>query len=341
MAINCAPEPEVVGNNVAAPGSEGEIVRETSHGSSQSQSNSLSSSAARAAGFSQTGEPPTREELLEQGIQAQQADTLLVRMHQEEVLMQNFRCWILCFSCIVSILMPAMLGILIWMGVEYFNNRKKECDVPLRTWVHVVFVVMVYNSTVNRPGRTGSLITRLFCRWHPDPNRPPQMPLRVRAYNAFVALAIFVWTCLGLHWVLMSGKDPHSELPPCKEVAEGLYTSVKVYAAFNLAFTIFMYVNMIGFAQLLRAAMRRGLLHSSNAAPKGALEQNTEQAVQGDPQLLENPTCSICLEDFADDLADVVKTKKCGHLFCKKCLQNWLQVNRNCPLCRQDLGSVT
>jgi hypothetical protein len=199
--------------------------------------------------------------------------------------------------------------------------------------------VMIYNSTVNRPGRTGSFITRCCCRWRPDPNRPSQMPLRVRCYNAVVALAIFVWTVLGLHWVNMSGKDPNSDPPPCKEVAEGLYSSVKVYAAFNLAFTVFMYVNMIGFSQLLRAAMRRGLLHSANAAPKGALEHNTEAPVEGDPQLVENPTCMICFDDFAD-LSIVVKTKACGHLFCKKCLQKWLQEASNCPLCRQDLGEV-
>lgn len=276
---------------------------------------------------------------MEQGVQAQQADALLVRMNQEEVLMQNFRCWILCFSCIVSLLMPAMLGILMWMGIEYVNHRDKECDVPLHTWVHVVFVVMIYNSTVNRPGRTGSFITRVFCRWTPDPNVPSQMPTRVRVYNAVLALAIFVWTVLGLHWVHMSGKDPHSELKPCKEVAKGLYNSVKVYAAFNLAFTVFMYVNMIGFAQLLRTAMRNGLLHSTNAAPKGALEHNTEAVIEGDAALLENPSCSVCLDDFTD-LSLLVKTKACGHLFCKKCLQNWLQVNRNCPLCRQDLGDV-
>lgn len=277
---------------------------------------------------------------MEQGIQGQQADALMVRLNQDEVLMQNFRCWIRCFSCIVSILMPAMLAILMWMAVEYVNNRSKECDVPLHLWVHVVFVVMIYNSTVNRPGRTGSIITRVFCRWHPDPNVPTPMPLRVRLYNATIAFAIFVWTILGLHWVHVSGKDPHAELPACKDVAEGLYTSVKVYAAFNLAFTIFMYVNMIGFAQLLRAAMRRGLLHSSNAAPKGALEKNTVMPTEDDPQLTENPTCSICLEDFSD-LSTVVKTKTCGHLFCRRCLQNWLQVNRNCPLCREDLGGVT
>jgi hypothetical protein len=157
-------------------------------------------------------------------------------------------------------------------------------------------------------------------------------------YNAIVAFAIFVWTCMGLHWVHVSGKV-ESEYPPCKDVASGLYNAVKVYAAFNLAFTIFMYVNMIGFAQLLRAAMRRGLLHSANAAPKGSLEANTEQPTSDDPQLVENPTCSICLEDYGD-LTVVVKTKACGHLFHTKCLQNWLQVNRNCPLCRRDLGNV-
>lgn len=339
------PAPQMVGSEDDAGDDVGRMQEPSLSGSN---SNSLlPSSAARTAGFQTSGfhpsggPPPTREELLEQGVEAQQADALLVRMNEEEVLMQNFRCWILCFSCIVSLLMPAMLGILLWMGIEYVNNRHQECDVPLHTWVYVVFVVMVYNSTINRPGRTGSLITRVCCRWHPDPEIPTPMPLRVRVYNATVALAIFVWTCLGLHWVHMSGKNPHSTLPPCKEVAKGLYDSVKVYAAFNVAFTVFMYVNMIGFAQLLRAAMRRGLLHSSNAAPKGALEKNTETPLEGDPQLVENPTCSICLEDFdISDLSTVAKTKTCGHLFCKRCLQNWLQVNRNCPLCRQDLGIV-
>jgi len=238
--------------------------------------------------------------------------------------------------------MIAMLGILIWMGVEYINDRKKECDVPLHTWVEVVFVVMVFNSTLNRPGgqgRTSSCISRIFCRWNPDPERHSPVPLRVRAWNAIVALAIFVWTIMGLHWVHMSGKNPHSDVPACKDVAKGLHQSIKVYAAFNLAFTVFMYVNMIGFAQLLRTAMRRGLLHSSNAAPKGALEHNTETPVEGDPALVENPTCSICLQDFSD-LSNVVKTKSCGHCFCRECLQNWLQVGRSCPLCRKDLGII-
>ena len=37
-----------------------------------------------------------------------------------------------------------------------------------------------------------------------------------------------------------------------------------------------MHVNIIGVQHLLRAAWRRGLLHTTNAAPAGALEANTE-----------------------------------------------------------------
>jgi hypothetical protein len=333
--VAIAASPEVVGNQQPERGNDLERAGPTA---TTTHELAISARSAGVAVINMQGSPPTREQLVEQGIEPHQADALLVRMNQEEVLMQNFRCWILCFSCTVSLLMPAMLGILIWMGIEYVNNRKKDCDVPLRTWVHVVVVVMVYNSTVNRPGQNGSFITRVFCQWQPDPQTPSPMPARVRIYNAVVALLIFSWTCLGIHWVHVSGTI-ESEYPPCSEVASGLYNSVKVYAAFNLAFTIFMYVNMIGFAQLLRSAMRRGLLHGSQAAPKGALQANTERPSEDDPQLLENPTCSICLEDYGN-LNAVSKTKTCGHLFHTQCLKNWLQVNRNCPLCRQDLGTI-
>merc|ERR1712039_1156610 len=105
-----------------------------------------------------------------------------------------------------------------------------------------------------------------------------------------------------------------------------------------------MYVYMFGIARLLRLAMRRGLLYTNNAAPPGSLDRNTE-AVNADDQLLEDqPSCSICFEDFFSnnnkekEKIIVVKTKKCIHLYHKQCLQGWLQVNRSCPLCREDLG---
>merc|ERR1712186_26886 len=99
---------------------------------------------------------------------------------------------------------------------------------------------------------------------------------------------------------------------------------------------------MIGLSHILAVMMRAGVLHSNQAAPKGALEENTEvvEFDAEDPRIAENPSCSVCLDDF-DDKKLIVRTKHCDHMFHKQCLQGWLQVNRTCPLCRLDLGNVS
>lgn len=249
--------------------------------------------------------------------------------------MQNFQRWIQCFSCVVCILTPAMLAILVWMMVEYSKYRKDHCDVPLQTWCLVMACIVMFNATLNRPGRNGSLMVRVFCMWAPDPQIPRQPPLRVRLYNGAVALFIFLWNIFGLCLVFASG-SVSSQYPPCIRQAPGLYHSVKVYAALNSTFTVFFYVNMVGFSRLLGVMMRRGMLHTHRAAPKGTLEQNTEVVSEKDPSIANQSTCSICLEDH-DSKREVLKIKGCGHLFHKSCLQGWLNVNRNCPICRHDL----
>mmetsp|Transcript_106742 Transcript_106742/g.300011 ORF Transcript_106742/g.300011 Transcript_106742/m.300011 type:complete len:369 (-) Transcript_106742:120-1226(-) len=287
----------------------------------------------------------TREDLLEQGVPSDQADAILVRMHEDEVLLQNFQRWILCFSCMLCLLTPIMLGILVWVVTAYAKDKDKECDVPLQLWAHVVFATVVYNLTINRPTPQGPLIVRLVCRWTRDPQNPQRTPARVRCYNGMVGALTFLWNCVGLHWVRTSGQDDLHR-PACR--ATDLLNAVTVYASFNLAFTVFMYVNMVGFSQLLRIAMHRGLLRTSSAAPKGALEKNTELVQASEFQAersTEGDKCSICLEDFADAndktaANEIRRIKQCGHTFHRSCLQGWLNVNRNCPLCRIDLGTV-
>lgn len=41
--------------------------------------------------------------------------------------------------------------------------------------------------------------------------------------------------------------------------------------------------------------------------------------------------CSIC---FSDDCQDNIKTR-CGHDFCRPCINRWIQTNPTCPLCRE------
>lgn len=47
-----------------------------------------------------------------------------------------------------------------------------------------------------------------------------------------------------------------------------------------------------------------------------------------------NDDCPICLSDSKTDL---IRTE-CGHFFHKKCLQNWLETNNTCPVCRFQIG---
>jgi hypothetical protein len=57
-----------------------------------------------------------------------------------------------------------------------------------------------------------------------------------------------------------------------------------------------------------------------------------------DPTLMENETrCSICLSEYHQDTN--VKRLPCRHVFCSSCIDEWLLVEYNCPLCRCDAGT--
>ena len=46
--------------------------------------------------------------------------------------------------------------------------------------------------------------------------------------------------------------------------------------------------------------------------------------------------CPICFEEYKEDQVknkEIVITE-CGHLYHKKCIENWLEEKKNCPVCR-------
>lgn len=49
-------------------------------------------------------------------------------------------------------------------------------------------------------------------------------------------------------------------------------------------------------------------------------------------ELRKKDTCSVCLAPFM--VGQEVACMNCNHLHHKKCLQQWLNVRQNCPLCR-------
>jgi len=54
-----------------------------------------------------------------------------------------------------------------------------------------------------------------------------------------------------------------------------------------------------------------------------------EELVENDQGEGGVPQCSICHEDFCDPIRT-----KCRHIFCEKCLEDWLEREVTCPLCR-------
>ena len=47
--------------------------------------------------------------------------------------------------------------------------------------------------------------------------------------------------------------------------------------------------------------------------------------------------CPICLNPISSNPQQTTTTR-CGHLFCRACLQKWLQQRRNCPMCKALIG---
>lgn len=49
--------------------------------------------------------------------------------------------------------------------------------------------------------------------------------------------------------------------------------------------------------------------------------------------------CVICINDCIDDIdMSLVELSTCKHMFHKKCIDSWLKINNNCPLCRSIVG---
>ncbi len=49
-----------------------------------------------------------------------------------------------------------------------------------------------------------------------------------------------------------------------------------------------------------------------------------------------NTTCAIC----QDDVVCATRIRACGHSFHGACIDQWLQLNPRCPVCRHDIRSL-
>ncbi|KAF9906776.1 hypothetical protein EC991_000287 [Linnemannia zychae] len=52
----------------------------------------------------------------------------------------------------------------------------------------------------------------------------------------------------------------------------------------------------------------------------------------------QDAVCAICLCDYEDD--EELRKMRCTHYFHKECVDEWLRLHRNCPLCKRDIEEL-
>ena len=68
--------------------------------------------------------------------------------------------------------------------------------------------------------------------------------------------------------------------------------------------------------------------HASSSSPVEYLTLEDEQ----------DAVCAICLCEYEDD--EELRKMRCTHYFHKECVDEWLRLHRNCPLCKRDIEEL-
>merc|ERR1711862_666139 len=70
--------------------------------------------------------------------------------------------------------------------------------------------------------------------------------------------------------------------------------------------------------------------------PKFSQCKDMSEAVMEGVQILQAlRTCRICLDELREQ--DEIRALPCSHYFHKACIDRWLRINYDCPLCRNDM----
>lgn len=233
------------------------------------------------------------------------------------------------------LLLLTQLALFMWFIVTFLIEGQK-CEGPLKFWATMTFCIILFNLTLNRKTARGSFVQRLVCCFTQEPTDPRPVPMRVWAWEILGRCVLpMVWNCLGIHWVL---EDSDSELS-CGASTPRFFVAARVYSVFNVSFTFVALLGVLGVATVFRHAMRHGLLTSNSGASPKVIESLKVVDLK-DINLQENPSCSICLEDYSEAKTIITTGAGCGHNFHQECLKNWLQVDHTCPLCRTDLEAA-
>eukprot|EP00871_Galdieria_phlegrea_P005662 jgi/Galph1/6097/GphlegSOOS_G4733.1 len=153
----------------------------------------------------------------------------------------------------------------------------------------------------------------------------------LRLLNAFY----LVWFIVGSIWL--------SECETCNKTAPHLYRLVLAlviiyYALLGLPLACFCLIMCC-----LPLFIRLLLPYAENTQRRRGRAATSEQInnlpcssyVHGSFEREEDNSCVICLSDYIE--GDMIRHLPCKHHFHKKCIDEWLALDKSCPLCKKDI----
>jgi len=200
-------------------------------------------------------------------------------------------------------------------------NWNKACDKPLRLWL------TIFSSRILFTGPT-----RIYYYLQLRANRP--INASIVQIEKMVKVCTFVWFVFGQAWVYSSSS--------CSSTANSLY----VYC---LVLIVVIYVSMalpllvlLGLCICLPCVLI--LLRFMGDGQAGASENDIQNlpVKRYDPSEMQDAegdrtTCVVCMQDFEE--GEQLRVLPCSHEFHTQCVDRWLKVKKDCPLCRRDISS--
>lgn len=207
------------------------------------------------------------------------------------------------------------------LGLE-FNN---ECDAPLQIFLIVTIVRLSFSLPIAIYQKTHPIQTEEFAA------PPSACTTLVERFRQAIELFGTIWFLIGNYWIYTSYT--------CIDTAPLLFKVSLAWIILGyvlLAIPLFVCGAMICCLPCVLFAMRAFKEAENNAESDKVIKAIPAERFHTGDIAEEDAVCVICLSSYEEN--EKLKKLPCKHHFHADCIDEWIRVNRSCPLCMRKLG---
>jgi len=144
----------------------------------------------------------------------------------------------------------------------------------------------------------------------------------------WINIITFLWFIVGQSWIY--------GVQNCKKSALYIYCLIVISVIyFGLLLPIIIVISICLCTPCILVVFQYLGADSSQAASQAEIRRLPTRTLCADDIGEDTNPCSICQEDFAAD--EEVRDLPCQHYFHSHCIDQWLVIQKKCPLCRHDI----